>query len=401
MNLAPTSPTPVLTRAQRPALVVGVGALLLSLVGAFFNHEAFFRAYLVAYIFWAGLALGGIALALLIFLAGGLWGVVIRRVVEAGTYTIPLIALMFVPLLFGLGDLYPWARSADVQRDALLQHQSAYLNVPFFIIRAALYFVIWIALAYFVNRWSRTQDERDDPEFLQRIRRPAGFAIVLFGLSVTFALIDWTMSLEPHWFSTIYPGMVAMGAVLTTFAFVIVIVALLAQQPPLSEVLSRKLFNDLGSLLLAFVMMWAYLSFSQFMLIWAGNLSEEIPWYVRRLQGGWETIALIMTLSQFALPFALLLFRDLKRNRLLLAIVAGLIVIGRYVDLYWLVTPGVNETGGPLNFSWLDLVTCIGLGGIWLAAFVWQLNRRPLLPLHDPRLTPLGEAEAERELVEA
>src|SRR5262249_16016742 len=157
-------------------------------VGAFLNPEQFFRAYLVAYMFWAGLALGCIALVLLIFLAGGLWGVVIRRLVEAGTYTIPLIALMFVPLLFGLGDLYPWARPADTQRDVLLQHQSVYLNVPFFIVRTAIYFAIWIALAYFINRWSRAQDERDDPELRQRIRRPAGFGIVLFGLSVTFAL---------------------------------------------------------------------------------------------------------------------------------------------------------------------------------------------------------------------
>ncbi|MCA1553849.1 MAG: hypothetical protein LC737_05680, partial [Chloroflexi bacterium] len=319
------------------------------------------------------------------------WGVVIRRVLEAGAYTLPLVAVAFVPIALGMGDLYLWTHEPVPQ--------SAYLNVPSYLIRAVLYFALWLGLAYLIQRWSRRQDETDDPDFLQNIRRPSALALLVFALSITFALIDWAMSIEPHWYSTIYPAMVAMGMALTTFGFVIVCVALLARRAPLANVMSKKLFNDLGSLLLAFVMMWTYFAFSQFMLIWAGNLSEETPWYLRRLQGGWEWVASIVTLSQFVLPFALLLFRDLKRSGLLLALVAALLVVGRWVDVFWLVSPGVDEAGRPLSLHWLDLTTVVGLGGVWLSFFIWQLNRRALLPRNDPRLSNL--AEAQRELVEA
>ncbi len=386
---------PVFVRALMPLLVVGAVALALSLVGAFLDHAQFFRSYLVAYIFWSGLAIGALVLVLLIFLAGGLWGIVIRRVLEAAAYTMPLVAVLFVPLIFGMGDLYPWSRG-----EVTGPNQAMYLNLPSWITRAVIYFALWIAITYIVDRWSREQDVNASPEFFQRVRRPSAFLLIAFALALTFALIDWAMSLEPHWWSTIYPAMVTMGMALSTFAFAIVVSALLAHRAPLSHVLSKRLFNDLGSLLLAFVMLWAYLSFSQFMLIWAGNLSEEVPWYLRRLQGGWQWLAGAMTLSQFALPFALLLFRDLKRSSLLLAIVAALVVVGRWVDVFWLVSPGVNETTRPLALHWLDLTTTIGIGGLWLAFFIWQLNRRPLLPQHDPRLLALAE-EGAHEIVEA
>jgi hypothetical protein len=385
---------PVFALVQRAALIVGVVASLLSLVGAALDHEQFFRSYLVAYIFWSGMTLGSLALVLLVLLAGGLWGIAIRRVLEAAANTLPLVALLFVPLLLGVSDIYPWSRG-----DVSGPNQASYLNLSSWIARSAIYFALWLLISFLVQRWSRQQDVDADPEFLQRIRRPSALALIGFALALTFALVDWTMSLEPHWWSTIYPAMVGMGMALSAYGFAIVIAAFLAQQPPLAHVLSRKLFNDLGSLLLAFVMLWAYLSFSQFMVIYAGNLSEEVPWYVRRLQGGWEWIAAGMTLSQFALPFVLLLFRDLKRSALLLAIVAGVLVIGRWVDVFWLVSPGTGLGPRALSLHWLDLTTSIGMGGLWIAYFVWRLNRRPLLPLHDPRLLAL--ATEERELVEA
>ena len=385
---------PVFERALRVALIVGVLALLVSGVGAFVDPAQFFRSYLVAFIFWAGLSLGALGLVLLIMLAGGLWGIVIRRVLEAAANSMPLVALLFVPLAFGTGYLYPWAHGAVSG-----PNQAAYLNLPFWIARSVIYFAIFVGVMLLSRRWSSLQDARGDAEFMQSIRRPSGLLLVVVALALTFALVDWTMSLEPHWWSTIYPAMVAMGMVLSAFGFAIVAAALLSARPPMSHVLSNKLFNDLGSLLLAFVMMWAYLSFSQFMLIYAGNLSEEVPWYLRRLQGGWEWIAGAMTLTQFALPFVLLLFRGLKRSSLLLAIVAALLVVGRWGDVFWLVSPGVNETTRPLGLHWLDLTLSIGMGGLWVAYFIWEMNRRPLLPLHDPRLLVL--ANEERELVEA
>lgn len=375
---------PRLDRIQHRSLIAGGVGLGLCLLGAFLNPEQFFRSYLLAYLFWTGIALGSFAIVMLHHLTGGGWGFVIRRLLEAGTRTLPLMAVLFVPLLFGLPDLYVWARPAEVAGDALLQHKSAYLNVPFFLFRTVVYFAIWIGVTYFLNKWSVEQDRTAEPLLTRRLQVLSGPGLVLYGLTATFASIDWAMSLEPHWFSTIYGVMFIVGQVLATLALMILMAVLLADREPLSNVVSPAYLVDLGNLLLAFVMFWAYMAFSQYIVIWSGNLPEEITWYLHRTTGGWQWIALFLIIFHFAVPFLLLLSRVTKRNVQMLSAVAGALIVIRLVDLFWLVVPAFHHTG--LAIHWMDLVAPVGVGGIWMWFFIWQLKGRPLLPLHDPRL---------------
>jgi len=388
---------PELYGTQRRSLLVGAGSLVLCLIGALLNPQQFFRSYLLAYVFWVGIPLGCLAILMLQYLSGGMWGAVIRRLLESGTKTLPLMGLLFVPLVFGLRDLYAWARPEEVARDPLLQHKSLYLNVPFFLARTVFYFVAWIGVAHFLNKWSLEQDQLINPGRERRFRLLSGPGLVLYGLGVTFASIDWVMSLEPHWYSTIYGALFIVGRGLLAFAFVITVAALLVgrvgtqESASLQEVMTPARFHDLGNLLLAFVMLWAYMAFSQFLIIWSGNLTEEVPWYVHRVQGGWGQIALLLILFHFAVPFFLLLLRGIKRNPRALAIVAGAVIVMRVVDMYWLVVPAFHP--GNLYIHWMDFLALIGLGGIWFAAFIWQLKKRPLLPLHDPTLQEALEHE--------
>jgi hypothetical protein len=371
-------------RLRRNALIAGCVGLALSAVGLLFDRPRFFQSYLVAYTFWLGVALGSLALVMIQHLTGGVWGLVLRRTLEAATRTLPLFALLFVPLAFGLSDLYEWARPEAVAEDKLLQHKQPYLNVPFFLVRAAAYFVVWLLLTFFLNRWSDEQDATGDPQLPRRFRLLSASGLVLYGLTVSFMAIDWLMSLEPHWFSTIYGALVGMGQVLSAFAFAVALVVLVADGTPLAGLLSRQEMRDLGNLLLAFVMVWAYLSFSQFLLIWSGNLPEEIPYYLRR-GGGWQAVGALLIFGHFALPFFLLLLRDVKENRRLLAGVAIGVLVMRWVDAYWHVEPAFSPEY--LTLHWLDVTATVGIGGVWLAVFLWQFGRRPLLPVRDPYLT--------------
>lgn len=383
--------TPLLNRVQWIALVIGVLGLVILLAGAWIGPASFFQAYLFAFVFWLGMTLGCLALAMLHQLSGGMWGAVVIRFLEAGMSTTPLMFALFIPVAIGLFFLYPWTNPATMANDPVLQHQVAYLNVPFYLIRAVVYFVVWLVLAYFLRRRSLERDRNPDPALTVGLQYLAALGLVVFGLTGTFAVIDWVMSLEPHWYSTVYAAMVLMGGVLGSFAFVIVVVALLEMRAPLARVTGSGLFNDLGSLLLAFVMLWAYLGFSQFLLIYAGNLTQETPWYVHRLQGGWEWIALAVALFEFLIPFLLLVFRDLKRNPRLLAPVASLLVLARLVDVFWLIKPAFSPD--QLNVSWMDFVAPVAIGGLWISLFAWQLKRHPLLPQHDRHLIEKAEGE--------
>ncbi len=384
---------PRLDRIQHRSLIAGGVGLGLCLGGAFLSPEQFFRSYLVAYLFWTGIALGSFAIVMLHHLTGGGWGFVIRRLLEAGTRTLPLMAVLFVPLLFGLPDLYVWARPAEVASDPILQHKSLYLNIPFFLIRTAGYFAIWIGVTYFLNKWSVEQDRTAEPLLTRRLQVLSGPGLVLYGLTATFASIDWAMSLEPHWLSTIYGVMFIVGQVLATLALMIPMALLLADREPLSNVVSPAYLVDLGNFLLAFVMLWAYMAFSQYIVIWSGNLPEEIPWYLHRTTGGWQWIALFLIIFHFAVPFLLLLSRVTKRSVQMLSAVAAALIVARFVDLFWLVVPAFHHTG--VHIHWMDLVAPIGIGGIWMWFFIWQLKGRSLLPLHDPRLAGiLGHARS-------
>lgn len=382
------SPHAYLARLQQRALLTGVAGAILCLVGFFLYPIHFFRAYLLAYLFWLSIALGSLALLMLQNLVRGAWGAVVQRLLEAGSRTLPLMALLFVPLLFGLPTLYSWARPEAVAADEMLQHKSLYLNVPFFALRLVVYVGVWSSLAYLLSRWSLQHDRIDDwvsgRPLRRRLQLLSGPGLVVYGLSATFAAIDWTMSLEPHWFSTIYGIVFIIGHALTALAFAVVALALLADFEPYAGVLTADHFHDLGNLLLTFVMLWAYIAFSQFLIIWSGNLTEEIPWYVHRTQGGWQWVGLLLLVFHFVLPFFLLLSRFSKRNLSILVPVAGVLIVMQWIDLFWLVMPAFYPSG--LQVHWLDGVTLLALGGIWITVFVWLLQNRALLPQHDVRL---------------
>jgi hypothetical protein len=369
---------------RRQVMLAGAVGLVLCALGLLVDREQFFRSYLVGYMFWLGIALGSMALCMVHHMSGGAWGLVIRRIFEASSRTLPVLALLFIPIALGMHDLYPWTHADHVQHNEVLQHKSLYLNIPFFLARAMFYFAVWIVLARQLNRWSLEQDLGDVVRSTRRMQLLSGGGLVLYGLTITFASVDWVMSLNPHWYSTIF-GFIFMGSQgLAALAFTIAVAVMLSRSEPMAHVYRADHFHDLGKLLLAFVMLWAYFNFSQYLIIYSGNLVEEIPYYVARTRGGWGIVALILVVFHFALPFALLLSRDLKRSgSRLMAVALGILVI-RVVDLFFLVAPEFETQG--FSIHWLDIAAPIGLGGLWLWLFLTQLRQRPLLPLRDPHL---------------
>jgi hypothetical protein len=377
-----------LNRWQWLAFLVGLGGGLLCAFGYALSPSQFFRSYLMAYLFWLGVTLGCLAILMLHHLVGGAWGTLIRRVLEAGTRLLPLMVVLAIPLVFGVHDLYVWARPGAAEGSETATFRHVYLQLPFFGWRAGFYFVSWLALVYFLNRWSRQQERTQDAAVVRSRRRRlallSGGGLVLYGLTATFAAVDWMMSLEPHWFSTIYGFLVVAGQFVAAMAFAIVITAWLADVEPFASVVSPGHFNDLGNLLLAFTMLWAYCAFSQFLIIWSGNLPEEIQWYLHRTAGGWDWFRLLLLLFHFAVPFFLLLSRGIKGRVRFLSWVAATLFVAHLLDVFWLVMPAFFPE--QLHVHWLDIVAPLGVGGMWLAILMWQLKRRSLLPFHDPRL---------------
>lgn len=372
---------PRLDQLQRRSLIIGVAGLVLCVVGAFISTEQFFRSYLFGYIFWIGLALGCFGVLMLHNLVGGAWGHVIRRVLESGTRTLPLMALLFVPLLFGLHSLYEWTHENVVAADKILQHKEMYLNEPFFIARTVFYFVAWIGLGWMITRALRKLEQPGGEPMTRSLQNFSAAALLLYFLTTTFAAFDWMMSLEPHWFSTVYGMLFITGNVLSTFAFSIaVIVLLMNSSPELKHRILPSYLHDLGNLLFAFTMFWAYISISQYLIIWSANLPEEVPWYIKRINGGWEIISIVLLVVHFALPFVLLLVRKNKRDATMLSRVAVLILIMRIIDVFWQIAPAFSHGHEPhFSFHWLDIVAPIGIGGIWLAMFLGQLKNAPTI----------------------
>ncbi len=375
---------PQLNKIQTQALVVGVVALVVCGFGATMNPARFFQSYLLGYIFWIGLALGSFALMSLHHLVGGGWGFAIQRLLESATRTLPLMAVLFIPFFFGMKELYIWARPEAVAADSILQHKSSYLNVGFFWIRSAGYFLIWFVFIFFMNKWSLAQDTSENPSLTERMQKVSGPALLVYVLTVTFASIDWVMSLDPHWFSTIFGFIFVIGQVLLALSFMVVGISRLANVKPLSDVLQKQHFHDLGNLMLAFMALWAYISLSQFLIIWSGNLPEEIPWYIHRLNGGWQWLAFFVVVFHFVVPFMVLLSRRTKRNIQTLSKVATAMIFMRLIELFWIIAPNFHPEG--FSFHWLDIAAPIGIGGLWVAAFVRQLKSRALLPINDPRV---------------
>ncbi|HME13800.1 MAG TPA: hypothetical protein VKF79_13095 [Candidatus Acidoferrum sp.] len=376
-------------RLQTAALAVGIVALIVGIVLGLHNQESldnFFRAYLMGYMLILGFALGSLGLLMLQHLTSGQWGIMIRRPLESATRTIPLLFVLFLPIFFfGMEHLYgAWLDPAKVQAQPLSKMQVSWLTQNGYRGRALIYFFVWFLLMFLFNRWSRQQDvDREDRALRQRFKMVAGPGIILYVFTLSFAAIDWVMSISPHWASTIYGFLFVAGQLISSMALMAIIVVLLARTGPLAGLLHKRHLWQFGGLLFAFNMLWAYFSFSQLLIIWSGNLPEEITFYRTRLYGSWGIVAIVVLIFHFFVPFFLLLSKDLKRNQNLLPKVAMWMIFMRLVDLYWLTQPEFYRNAGP---NPLDFVLPVALFGLWLGYFAWNLKREPLLPLGDPKL---------------
>ena len=376
---------------------LGIGGLLsiiILVIAAIFpeQREQALRSWLLGFIFWGGIGIGCLGVLILQYLTGGAWGVVTRRILEAGSRTLPVVFLLFLPIMFGVSFLYEWTHLDD----EIVRWRQPYLSVQWFIIRAVLYFILWYLMAYFLNKWSAQQDAAmnydDAAKNLADAGKFSGPTMVFYVLVVSFAAIDWVMTLDPHWFSTMWGFLFVAGWGLSCFCFVVAVLAYLADKPPMNRIVGKRHFHDLGKLMLALVMIWAYFNFSQFLIIWSGNLPEETTWYLSRGKGAWYVIGIILILFHFAFPFLVLLTRDVKIRAKWLATLAIFILILRLVDMYYLIgpTPRIATHGKSLDFfagfSWMDIVAPLAVGGIWLWYFFGELMKRPLVPINDPYL---------------
>jgi len=384
------------SRLEKRALVIGVLGLVGCIIGWNIQKDAFIRSYLVAFLAVLGLSLGSLGLLMLQHLTGGHWGIVIRRPLEAASRVMWLVAGFFIPLIFGMKYLYSthkvgaedrlgWLNQPKAGEEGALSHlQQSWLTQNAFLGRAALYFLIWIGLTLLFNALSAQQDvNKDDRKLRARIKFFAGPGIILYVFAMSFAAIDWVMSLSPHWASTIYGFMFVAGQAISAMSLMILVVVMLAGSEPFSHYIQERHLHDLGKLLFAFNMLWAYFSFSQLLIIWSGNQPEEITFYHERLQGAWGFVAVGVLLLHFFLPFLVLLSHDVKRNKRLIPIVAAWMIAMRVLDLYWLTRPEFTRMALP---NLWDVAAILGLGGLWFWFFAAQLKRRPLLPLGDPKL---------------
>jgi hypothetical protein len=380
-----TRPTAELSRLASRSVVLGVAGGGLSAIGfATVGREAFLQSYLIAYIFWIGITLGSLAVLMVQHLSGGKWGLVSRRILEASSRMLPLMAILFVPIWLNLPALYTWARP-EAANDPIIHEKALYLNKSFFTIRAVIFFVVWGGLIYLLNTWSRAQDEKPAQPIGpsdRKFRVLSGPGLVLYVITATFMSVDWVMSLDPHWYSTIFGILTIGGQGLSTMAFTIIVMASLVRFAPMSGVANAERFHDLGKLMFAFVMLWAYFSVSQFLIIWSANLPEEIPFYLERLHGPWYPVSVALLFGQFALPFLVLLSQNVKRNPRLVQKVAIFILLMRVVDITWTIGPVFRGEGSGL--SWLDFAVVAAMGGLWLWFFFRTLAGRALVPVRDP-----------------
>jgi hypothetical protein len=377
---------PVVKTIARRSLVVGVVFGVVAIIGAFMRPEEFYRAYLLGFMCWLGVALGSMAILMIRHLTGGGWGMVIRRILGAAMRTLPLLALLFIPIILGMHRLYIWAQPVDNIADKHLREHlqditKTYLTTNGFIIRALFYFAIWNLLSFLLTKWSKQTDRPGAPDNTQRFKAVSGPGLILYGFTISFAAVDWVMSLDPSWVSTIFGLIILIGEVLSAMCFAVVVERILFNYRPMSEILKPDFVHDHGKWMLVFTMVWAYFNFSQWLIIWAGNLPAEITFYLKRLSGGWGLIGLTLVLFHFAIPFGILLSRPFKRDIHRLAWLAAWLMLMRYLDLFWIIEPNFSNT---LRFTVADVIVPVAIGGIWLAYFFRNLAALPLLPAYDP-----------------
>ncbi len=383
----------VLRRLGSLSLTVGAVGAIGCVYGYVELPDAFYPAYLTAFMFWLGISLGCLAVALLHGLTGGGWGLAIRRVVEAGYQTLPILAVLFVPLYFGVQSnqegqhIYEWAKPSVMEHDALLARKAGYLNVAGFHTRAIVCFAVWIVVGFMLDRFSPDERSTGDSPRARRLQCVSGLGFIAYALALTVAAVDWVMSLEPRWYSSMYGLIYLPGQAVSGLSLAIVVVVSLDLHGLLARRVSPRRSNDLGNLSLAFVMFWAYTAFFQYLVIWSGNLPDENVWYLHRSRGGWQVLVTALMGLHFAVPFLLLLSRRVTRHVENLRRVAILLLVMRYADLYWLVVPGFQRGGEPrFTFHWLDAAALAAIGGPWLAWFAWRLGARAKVPIYDPEL---------------
>ena len=382
-----TANTLSFSRSQLVALVVGVAGLAAGVLLALIGSADFFESYLYAFLFWVGLPLGCLVLLLTNHMAGGSWGALIQRPLEAGASILPLMALFFLPLLFGLSGLYIWTDADYVAATPSVAWKAWYLSVPFWIGRTALYFITWIMIArYFVAR-SQAQDADAEGSGLigYRMKSMAGAGIMMYILTMTLAAVDWGMSLTPTWWSGIYGVIFIVSQAITAIAFIIAVMATLAARDKrIDELLTAKRLQDLGNFMLAFTVFWAYTSISQLIILWSNNVVETNTWYVLRFGPGWSAVGMFLLFFGFFAPFFILLSRWVKRKRRALVLVAAWAWIVQLTNMFFFIVPTFERSGVALRP--LDIVLVIGIGGVVLSFFFRSLSSRPLLPINDPRL---------------
>ena len=365
------------------ALIIGAVGGAATIAGALLDRERFFHAYLVGWLLWFSVALGCLGLLLMQHLSGGRWGLALRRPMEAGARTMPLIGLLAVPLLLGLDHLFIWTDKARVAADHLLHHKEPYLNEPFFIGRTMGAVLLFTFFAWVLSRRSARQDAASDGAAAAwSMQRFSAGGLLTFVMVVTFLGFDWLMSLDPHWFSSLFGAIFLAGSGIAGLTFLILMARWLSVREPLRAVLSSKRFHDFGTLLFAFVMFLTYLSISQFIIAYQGNIPEEVIWFKERFHGYWAWVAVGLLVLHFFFPFLILLSRAVKRSSGRVAAIAAFVLFMRWVDLIWLTRPTLVHEGFPL--SWIDPAAVIGVGGIWVFAFAYELRKQPLLPVGAP-----------------
>jgi hypothetical protein len=386
INLSP--PAVLKTIAQR-ALVVGVIGAIASCALAFHDAAQFYRAYLLGFLVWLGISLGSMAILMIRHLTGGGWGTVIRRILGAAMRTLPLLAILFIPVILAVlkGAIYPWSMPVDAIQDARIREHlvknsfvRSYLNPSSFIVRAVIYFAIWNLLSFLLSKWSKQTDSPTTPNNSERFKAVSGPGLILYAFTIGFAAIDWVMSFDPTWVSTMFGLIILIGELLSAMCFAVVVERILVDYKPMSDLLQPDFVHDHGKWMLAFTMVWAYFNFSQWLIIWAGNLPTEITFYLTRLNGGWGWVGFILAIFGFVLPFATLLSRPFKRNIRKLVWLAVWILFIRFLDLFWIIEPNFSKT---LTVTPADIVAPISIGGIWLWFFFRNLASLPLVPAYD------------------
>jgi hypothetical protein len=393
-NRLDLTPPPVVKTIAQRSLIVGVVFGIVAVILAFTRPDEFYRGYLLGFMAWLGVSLGSMAILMIRHLTGGGWGMVIRRILGAAMRTLPLLAILFIPMLIAVAQhrIYPWAIwtvSPDAVREPHIHEHLAknkfilesYLTSWGFIIRAIVYFAIWNVLSFLLSHWSKQTNQPGAPDNTQKFKAVAGPGLILYGFTISFAAIDWVMSLDPSWISTIFGLIILIGEVLSAMCFAVVVERILYNYKPMSELLKPDFVHDHGKWMLTFIMVWAYFSFSQWLIIWAGNLPGEITFYMLRINGGWGWIGLMLVLFHFAVPFVILLSRPLKRDIRKLVWLAIWLIVMRMVDLFWIIEPNFSHT---FHVTIADIVVPVAIGGFWLAYFFRNLSSLPLLPVYDP-----------------